>query len=1001
LNKSEGDNNQANDRYEAGEGYHAVPSPYTGNFMPLRPDLSFAGLDDSIFKSAISETVTSVHETKISASETSKERKSVLNNEGKATSQREVKPVWNNAHRVNHQNFSNNLTHPHPRRNFVPTAVITNSGKVPVNTAKQSSLRAAASTSTARYVNTASTRPTVNEIDGGFVAFGGSPKGAKISRKCKIRFGKLDFEDVYFVKELKFNLFFVSQMCDKKNSVLFTETECLFLSPDFKLLDENQVLLKVPRNNNMYSFDLKNVVPSGGLTCLFAKAIIDESNLWYRRLGHINFKTVNKLVRGNLVRGLPLKIFENDHSCVACQKGKQHKASCKFDGKADKGFLVGYSVNIVTGNQTNDDAGIEINVNAGQAGQEKASDHEYILLSFMPSHSPLFLSIQSSNDKDADEAPTKEMKVLVKEVKLIIKKGLMAVLKIMPSLKENGIFNDVYDDRDMGAEADTNNLELLTIVSHIPKTRLHKDHPKEQIIRDLNLSTQTRRMINFSKENAMVFRNKKDERGIIVRNKTRLVVQGYTQEEGIDYDEVFAPIARIEAIGLFFAYASFMRFIVYQMDVKSVFLYGTIEEEVYVCQPFGFQDPYFPNKVYKTSNTPMEPSKALIKDAEAEDVDVHLYRSMIGSLMYLIASRPNIMFAVYVCACARFQVTPKTSHLYAQTVVANSTTKAKYVTAVSSCGKVLWSQNQMLDYGFNLMNTKIYIDNESTICLVKNPVFHSKTKHIEIRHHFIRDSYEKKLIQIRALVDGKKIIITEASIRRDLQLQNAKGTACLPNAAIFEELARMGTMASAIISLANNQKFNFSKYILDNMVKNLEARVKFYMFPRFVQVFVNHQLGNISHHKGIFVNPSLTKKRKHKSRRKQRKETEVPHTEPQTKDHIPKPSHDPLPSGEDRMQLFELMEICIKLSGMVLSLEQIKTNQATKIEKLKKRVKNLKGKKKKKTYRLKRLYKVRLTARVESSKEEESLGDQEDASKQERIAEIDNDKYLSLINETA
>ncbi|GJT60404.1 putative ribonuclease H-like domain-containing protein [Tanacetum coccineum] len=118
-------------------------------------------------------------------------------------------------------------------------------------------------------------------------------------------------------------------MRDKKNSVLFIETECLVLSPDFKLLDESQVLLKVPRQNNMYSFDLKNVVPSGGLTCLFAKATIDESNLWHKRLGNINFKIMNKLVRGNLVRGLPLKIFENYHTYVACQKGKQHKASCK------------------------------------------------------------------------------------------------------------------------------------------------------------------------------------------------------------------------------------------------------------------------------------------------------------------------------------------------------------------------------------------------------------------------------------------------------------------------------------------------------------------------------------------------------------------------------------------------------------------------------------------------------------------------------------------------
>ncbi|GJU19753.1 putative ribonuclease H-like domain-containing protein [Tanacetum coccineum] len=299
--------------------------------------------------------------------------KPVLNNKGRVTGQREIRLVWNNAQRVNHQN---KFTHPHPKRNFVPIAVVTKSGQVPVNTAKQSSPRAAASISTVRPVNTVALKSKVNdalpkiysyfkahspgnpqytlqdqgifdsgcsrhmtgnksfltnyqEVDGGFVAFTGSPKGGKITGKGKIKIGKLDFEDVYLVKELKFNLFSISQMCDKKNSVLFTETECLVLSLDFKLIDESQVLLKVPRQNNMYSFNLKNVVPSGGLTCLFAKATIDESNLWHRRLGHINFKTMNKLVKGNIVRGLPLKLFENDHTCVACQKGKQHKASYK------------------------------------------------------------------------------------------------------------------------------------------------------------------------------------------------------------------------------------------------------------------------------------------------------------------------------------------------------------------------------------------------------------------------------------------------------------------------------------------------------------------------------------------------------------------------------------------------------------------------------------------------------------------------------------------------
>ncbi|GKA12443.1 putative ribonuclease H-like domain-containing protein [Tanacetum coccineum] len=194
----------------------------------------------------------------------------------------------------------------------------------------------------------------------------------------------------------------------------------------------------------------------------------------------------------------------------------------------------------------------------------------------------------------------------------------------------------------------------------------------------------------------------------------------------------------------------------------------------------------------KTTTTPIESNKPLVKDEDGVEVDVHEYRSMIGSLMYLTASRPGIMFAV--CACARFQVTLKASHLHAikrifrylkhqpklglwyprdspfeleaffnsdyaganlyrksckkKTIVANSTTEAEYVAAAHCFGQVLWIQNQMMDYGFHFMNTKIHIDNESTICVVKNPVYHSRTKHIEIRHHFIRDCYEKRLIDV-------------------------------------------------------------------------------------------------------------------------------------------------------------------------------------------------------------------------------------------------------------
>nr|GFC17834.1 putative ribonuclease H-like domain-containing protein [Tanacetum cinerariifolium] len=175
----------------------------------------------------------------------------------------------------------------------------------------------------------------------------------------------------------------------------------------------------------------------------------------------------------------------------------------------------------------------------------------------------------------------------------------------MPNLEDLS-----HNADDVGAEADTNNMESIILVSPIPTTRIYKDHPISQIIGDLSLTTQTRSMARGVRDQDLpygkraigtkwVYRNKKDERGIVVRNKARLVAQGNTQEDGIDYEEVFAQVERIEVVRLFLAYASFMGFPVYQMDVKSTFLYGTIEEKVYVCQPPGFEDPKHPDKVYK------------------------------------------------------------------------------------------------------------------------------------------------------------------------------------------------------------------------------------------------------------------------------------------------------------------------------------------------------------------------------------------------------------------
>nr|GEZ02286.1 hypothetical protein [Tanacetum cinerariifolium] len=265
------------------------------------------------------------------------------------------KPMWTNSIGVNHQN-SVRMTHPHLNRNVVSTSVLTRSRLVslydsrPVPTGvpqTMNSLRPVkhvvnkAHSPIRRPINHRPTTKNSNfnkkvtivkvnkanpqqalqnkgvinsgcsrhmtgnisflsnfeEINGGYVTFGGNPKGGKTTGKGKIKTGKLDFDDVYFVKELKFNLFSVLQTCDKKNSVLFTDTECVVLSSDYKLPDENHVLLRVPRENNMYNVDLKNVVPSKDLTCLFENATLDESNIWHKRLSHINFKTMNKLVK--------------------------------------------------------------------------------------------------------------------------------------------------------------------------------------------------------------------------------------------------------------------------------------------------------------------------------------------------------------------------------------------------------------------------------------------------------------------------------------------------------------------------------------------------------------------------------------------------------------------------------------------------------------------------------------------------------------------------------
>nr|GEX34873.1 putative ribonuclease H-like domain-containing protein [Tanacetum cinerariifolium] len=666
-------------------------------------------------------------------------------------------------------------------------------------------------------------------------------QGGKITGKGIIKTSKREFENVYFMKELKYNLFSVSKIYDNKNSVLFTDSECIVLGKDFKLKDDTNMLLRTPRQHNMYSIDLNNIVPHKNLTCLVAKASVDESMLWHRRLGHLNFKTMNKLVRNNLVIGLPSKCFENDHTCVVCLKENQHKASYKtklvnsvskplhtlhmdlFGPTSISSLNHKWYCLVMT-----DDFSRFTWTFFLRTKDETSSIHRNFITDIENLKDLKVKIIRCDNggefkNKEINEFYTKKCirrEFSTKDVaSQDVKKDVSSLRYIaLPNWFHEAHMETRNSDAPDGRNADDPESSGISNPTATSKAPLAEQvEPAVSLTVETEIPTNVWILVDCPKgvrpiDTKWVLKNKKDERGIVIRNKARLVAQGYSQEEGNDYEEVFTPVARIEDIRLFLAYASFIGFIVYQMDVKSDFLYGTIDEEVYVMQPPGFQDPKFPNRVYKvekaiefealmhdkfqmsdmgeltfflglqvlqkkdgiflsqdkyvsdilkkfrysdvrSANTPMDKENPWGKDGTKKDVELHLYRSMIGSLMYLTASRPYIMFDV--CACARHQVTPKECHLHVvkrifrylkghpklglwypkespfdlvvysdnnyggatqdrksttrgcqflvrrliswqckkQTIMATSITEAEYVAAASGCEQVLWIQN--------------------------------------------------------------------------------------------------------------------------------------------------------------------------------------------------------------------------------------------------------------------------------------------------------------------
>nr|GEV08261.1 hypothetical protein [Tanacetum cinerariifolium] len=581
------------DRYKSGEGYHAVPPPYTRTFMPPKPDLVF----HDAFK----------NEYEGEPMPTQKAPSFVYTSEHVNTPRTSVKPVEHPTQAEDlRKDIPKSRVHRHSR-NRKACFVCKNVNHLIKDYPSQSWLRSPKDT---KLLFDVQGNPQQDLKDKGFIDSG-------CSRHMIGNISYLsDFEEI--------------------------NGGCL--------PDENHVLLKVPRENNMYNVNLKNIVSLGDLTCLFEKATFDESNLWHRRLGQIKFKTMNKLVKGNLVRGLTSKVFENNHTCVACKKGKQHRAS--WSGRTwlfDIDTLTQYMnyQPVVAENQPNFTAGIQEHLDAGKVEKETESAQQYVLL-------PLWSTgLKDPQNTDADAAfddkenesevhislsssdrPKKHNEKAKREAK---GKTSAPITAVGPnSTNSTNYFNaagpsddavsptiKIDDKEDVGVEADFSNLETSITVNPIPTTRVHKDLPITQIIGDLSLAPQTRSMTRMVKEQGgltqindedfhtymfacflsqeqpkRVHQALKDPSWIEAMQEELLQFK-MQKEEGIDYEEVFASVARIEAIRLFLAYASFMGFMVYQMDAKSAFLYETIEEEVYVCQPLGFEDPDYLDKVYK------------------------------------------------------------------------------------------------------------------------------------------------------------------------------------------------------------------------------------------------------------------------------------------------------------------------------------------------------------------------------------------------------------------
>nr|GEU83869.1 hypothetical protein [Tanacetum cinerariifolium] len=578
----------------------------------------------------------------------------------------------------------------------------------------------------------------------------------------------------------------------KLNSVLFTNTGCFVLSPDFKLADKSQVLLKVPRKNNMYSVDMKNIVPKENLTCLVAKATLYESMLWYRRLGHLNFNTINKLVKENLVRGLPTKHFENDQTCVACLKGKQHKASSTKDETSGilKRFiseienLVDKKVKVIRcdngikfKNSVMNDLcamkGIRREFSVARTPQQngvaerisktliKAAKimladfklpttfwaeavnttsyvHNRVLVIKPHNKTPyeLFrgrtltlrfmrpfgchvailntLEYLGKFDGKSDDGffigyslNSKAFRVYNTRIRKVEENLHVRFLEDKPIITGDGpkwLFDIDVQTKSMNyvpVVLGTNSNDFVCTKESMgagqasKETGSSKDYILMPLWKDGSLfDSSSKNASNDEPQPSSDYGNKDDE-GVSkesrIGNQERPsinTVSPNVNTEGPIINTVSTnDNAEVDLSNISTTYLTRrMTKTTNEQGFISVVYEGKAHEDLHTClfscflsqeEPkkkdngnFISQDKYvdeilkkFGFSTMKAASTPIETSKSLLKDTKAEDVDVHLYRTMIRSLMYLTASRPDIMFVV--CACARFQVKPKVSHLHA------------------------------------------------------------------------------------------------------------------------------------------------------------------------------------------------------------------------------------------------------------------------------------------------------------------------------------------------